>query len=248
MKHKSIYKITNLVNQKVYIGQTVDFHHRWRQHKLEAKKEHPSMIVNQAMKKYGIDKFIFETICSVLPVSDEIEYCSITDQVEKELIEQYQSHVSTGLGYNVSRGGSTSPKTEEWKQVMKDHWANTEYKKKVVSKVRDTWSKKTPEELAEIAKKLSEASKGQHRAIGTEFKSGHEVSNELKQHLSDIHKGKRYSPKTEFQKGHIGSSSTTIQFTAEQLQQIKELRQQGVSYPKIGNLFNVSRSTISRLF
>jgi len=189
MKHKSIYKITNSVNNKVYIGQSNCPSKRWYQHKQEAKKEQPSMVVNQAMKKYGIENFIFEVICSILPVTDETEYCKIADEFEEHFITEYQSHISFGKGYNVSNGGSTSPKSEEWKQAMRDHWADPEYREKVISKFRDTWNKKTPEELAEIAKKLSKALSGRHLSPDSEFKPGHVPSHETIQKLSESHLG-----------------------------------------------------------
>lgn len=118
MNTKCIYKITNMINGKIYIGQSVDFKQRWRQHKKESLKELPSMIINQAMKKHGIDNFIFEVISSIIPIKNEIEYCKIADELEEQFIKEYQSHISLRKGYNVSRGGMTSPKSEEWKQYM----------------------------------------------------------------------------------------------------------------------------------
>lgn len=109
-----IYKITNLVNQKLYIGQTVNPQDRWRDHTREARKEQPSMIVHHAMKKHGIDNFTFEVI----------ETCDSQDEAnyqEEWHIKISCSHVSTDGGYNVSLGGSVAPKTDEWKQALAEN-------------------------------------------------------------------------------------------------------------------------------
>lgn len=104
-----LYRITIITNQKVYIGQTQDYKQRWRQHKLETKKENPKMIINCAMKKYGIDNCLFEVIAICKSWED-------ANEMETLLVSQYNSLVPNG--YNVSNGGSNAPKTEEWKQHM----------------------------------------------------------------------------------------------------------------------------------
>ena len=54
---KSIYKITNLINQKAYIGQTNNIQRRFREHKnmSVAQDEENTKILYNAFKKYGID-------------------------------------------------------------------------------------------------------------------------------------------------------------------------------------------------
>jgi group I intron endonuclease len=112
MKTKIIYKITNFVNQKVYIGQTVNPRERKYSHMTKSS----CIPLRNSVAKYGKNNFSFEVIASVIPVSNEVEYCKIADEIEEQFIQQYQSHISLGKGYNVSKGGSTSPKTEEWKK------------------------------------------------------------------------------------------------------------------------------------
>ena len=59
-----IYKITNKINGKVYVGQTIkNYEERFRQHRLNYNKEYFSQIVlYKAFKKYGIENFSFEMI------------------------------------------------------------------------------------------------------------------------------------------------------------------------------------------
>lgn len=57
-----VYKITNLINSKVYIGQTINFDKRIKQHINDSKKDKPRSIIACAIKKYGLQNFIFEKI------------------------------------------------------------------------------------------------------------------------------------------------------------------------------------------
>lgn len=130
-----IYRVTNLINGKLYIGQTKDPRIRWNQHKALSRKEIPSMIVNRAMKKHGSDNFTFEIIATCLDQD-------AANEAEEICIIQDESHISKGKGYNVSLGGSVAPKTQEWKD-----------------KVRETWENHTLEEKEAINKRKSESAK-----------------------------------------------------------------------------------------
>ena len=56
----SIYKITNTVNSKCYIGFTGNIKRRWKQHKVNRKNGKKPLY--QAFRKYGIKNFTFEVI------------------------------------------------------------------------------------------------------------------------------------------------------------------------------------------
>lgn len=53
-------------------------------------------------------------------------------------------------------------------------------------------------------KRISEANKGKHNSLKTEFKKGHItiITEEIKQKISEKNKGKHASVRTEFKKGH----------------------------------------------
>ena len=67
LKHMKagIYKITNLINSKVYIGQSRNIEERWKEH-IEKGNNQNSEEYNyplyQAFRKYGIDNFKFEIL------------------------------------------------------------------------------------------------------------------------------------------------------------------------------------------
>lgn len=73
-----IYKITNNINGKIYIGQSIDIDKRWREHKRRAQvpnKEYEKYLY-RAFRKYGIDNFTFEILeeCSRDQLNDRENY------------------------------------------------------------------------------------------------------------------------------------------------------------------------------
>ena len=95
-----IYKITNKVNNKIYVGQTVKtVEKRFQQHKNNSNKSYFSQIVlYKAFNKYGIDNFICEEI-------EEIPN-ELLDEREKYWINYYDIYFN---GYNSTLGGRATP-------------------------------------------------------------------------------------------------------------------------------------------
>jgi hypothetical protein len=90
-----IYKIENTVDNKVYIGQTIqDLETRWRCHR---KKSSNCRYLKSAIQKYGIDNFEFKLVC--------ITFDNQLDDMEKEYIEQYDCLAPNG--YNLRLGGNS---------------------------------------------------------------------------------------------------------------------------------------------
>lgn len=91
-----IYKITNLINQKGYIGKTIaTVQERFRQHLSDANKErNKNRPLYRAINKYGPENFVVETL----------ESCSNEILNEREIywIDFYQTYQN---GYNATLGG-----------------------------------------------------------------------------------------------------------------------------------------------
>lgn len=95
-----IYKIENLIDKKVYIGQSKDIVKRWSNHKSNAfdinshSYDYP---LYRAIRKYGIENFDFSIL----------EECLIEElnEKEKQYIEKYNSFFD---GYNLTLGGDSS--------------------------------------------------------------------------------------------------------------------------------------------
>lgn len=99
-----IYKIENLKNNKVYIGQSENIERRWNKHKSAAfnnkAKEH-NLPLYRSIRKYGVENFDFVVL----------ELCLKKDLCEKELyyIKKYNS-TDNQYGYNLSIGSLTPVK------------------------------------------------------------------------------------------------------------------------------------------
>ena len=94
-----IYKFTNLINNKIYIGQTRQkLKVRYRQH-LRAKDKYP---IHAALQKYGIDNFSF-TIVEIIEADSKELLISKLNKLEVSYIKEYNSLVP--FGYNIEKGG-----------------------------------------------------------------------------------------------------------------------------------------------
>ena len=78
-----IYKITNKINNKCYIGQSIDINRRWLEHKNPNNWDRKSILYD-AFKKYDIENFSFEII----------EECNQEELNEREIywIDYYDSY------------------------------------------------------------------------------------------------------------------------------------------------------------
>ena len=94
-EHK-IYMIKNIINNKMYIGQTVNsLEERFKQHCNKIGKRKSKFY--KALEKYGKDNFIISLI------EDKIPYEQI-NQKEKYYIQKYNT---VKAGYNTSPGGDS---------------------------------------------------------------------------------------------------------------------------------------------
>ena len=94
-----IYKITNLVNQKSYIGQSIHIEQRWEEEKEAAynpKNKTYGYPLSCAFRKYGISNFSFQIL-------EQCEREQLNKQ-EKYWIEYYNSYFE---GYNQTLGGDS---------------------------------------------------------------------------------------------------------------------------------------------
>jgi group I intron endonuclease len=191
----SLYRITNLINNKIYIGQTVNYRHRWLTHCRAVTLNKPTQIIHHAMIKHGLDNFVFEVIASCISQED-------TNYIETQLVQQYDSYITTGKGYNITLGGMNAPKTEAFKQMISNYWADPTYKAKVSENISKSYQNKTPEEKEKLARSLSDILAGRHLSPDTEYKVGHSFDESTLKKMSEIKKGKHASVKTEFKPGH----------------------------------------------
>ena len=97
-----IYKITNTINGKSYIGQTIqNVKERFYQHcATKCSKAVSNMAIHRAIKKYGKSNFTVEVI-------EEIDSTNLNDR-ERYWIKYYNSYNN---GYNSTKGGQDGCKS-----------------------------------------------------------------------------------------------------------------------------------------
>ena len=97
-----IYKIENLINGKVYIGQSKNIKQRWKEHRYRpfnpSSKQYDCPFY-RAIRKYGLENFSF-VILEETSIED-------LDNKEKYWIEYYDSH-NKEKGYNLTDGGDSA--------------------------------------------------------------------------------------------------------------------------------------------
>ena len=63
MKISGVYKITNTITGDFYIGSSKNVKKRWKEHKCKSKwNDNPNSQMYLDMRKYGVDKFVFEVL------------------------------------------------------------------------------------------------------------------------------------------------------------------------------------------
>lgn len=169
-----VYKITNLVNGKVYVGQTthsVGF--RWSQHYRSAMRgKNKSLILQEDIIKYGRDSFKVDILCEAGSPSDltfkEMEFISKTGSLIPE-------------GYNTALGpkGIHPSTRKKLSQLSLKMWENEEHREKISASLKG----KTKSE--ETRAKLSKAH------------TGRKYSEERCRRMSElaISRGTRFPPK-----------------------------------------------------
>lgn len=91
-----VYKITNKINNKIYIGSSSNYLSRWQSHKdasMRPAHQCYNYPLQRAFRKYGIENFTFELI------KDDFLTRYEAEEYEQQMIIQYKSLVSEN-GYN----------------------------------------------------------------------------------------------------------------------------------------------------
>lgn len=196
-----VYKITNLVNFKVYIGiTTCTLKKRWNEHRHAALKNKKYTHLCLAIKKYGQDNFKI----------DQIKKCySYNDLYRSEIyfIKHFESN-NRSKGYNNSTGGEHSAKgikhsVETRKKISeiqkgRHNSPGTEFGK---GEKHLNYGRSLPDCVKEkiskshIGKKLSEKTKEKLRKYkgNSHWGYGKKLSDETKAKISKANKGRKHT-------------------------------------------------------
>ena len=151
MKTNEVYKITNKVNGKIYIGITNQGSGvRYYKHWSDARKGDPCPI-HKAMAKYGKENFTLEII-DFADTYDELK------EKEKFYIKKFNS-MDRSVGYNLTEGGDgtfgrlhSEETKEKIRQKALGRKASEEAKKRMSETRKGKCSAKMKSHLQEISK------------------------------------------------------------------------------------------------
>lgn len=158
-KIKGIYKITNIKNNKLYIGSSKDIYQRKQEHfrNLEQNK-HTNPRLQNAYNYYGKENFVFEVLEILKGSEDQFI-------VEDKYIKSLEAY-NPKIGYNINIGTQEIKISEETRQKISKNNARYFLGKKLNNKTK---------------KKMSEAKKSFKKPVicldtGIEYESVHEAS------------------------------------------------------------------------
>ena len=231
-----IYKITNKINNKIYIGQTKKtIEQRFQEH-LKKAKIHTNRYLYDAMNKYGYDNFIVS----------QIEECNNNKLDEREIywIAYYQSN-NKKYGYNMTAGGGGG-----------DTWTNNPHKAEMSKKLSQTQKGKKHKMSNEWKWNISKSNK-EKKTIQIDKD---ELKQDIKNFMSieDICKKYHLSRKTFYNKCKEYFNATPTEIRGDKLthsntmkinldkEQLHQLLLQEKSLEEMANFFNVSKETVRR--
>jgi group I intron endonuclease len=161
-----VYRATNKINNRVYIGQTVDLEKRKIKHILESRSGWGCWYFHNALRKYGESNFEWDVVEKIEAGSyDELKR-NLCDR-ERYYIKEFKTNYRDG-GYNLTSGGENPPLTSTLpnsKEIYKEIAKKTS--KRMMGCGNPMYGKTITEEHR---KKLSEAKIGRKLSTTTKEK------------------------------------------------------------------------------
>ena len=218
MRH--IYTFKNLINHKVYVGQTNNPKKREYEHLLEA-REGSKKLLYYAIRKYGEENFLFEVI----------ETCPDESANEREVfwIRHFDSFEN---GYNMTTGGDHFSHSEETKDKIGNFFRGKQLSEEHKQKLREAnKGKKPPPHSEETLRKMSESMKGKNTGpLSEEHRKKLSIAHSGKK-LSEEHKEKlRNKPVSEETRQKLSAVSKGIKRSEETRKKMSEA-QKGIPRP-----------------
>lgn len=151
-----IYKITNKINGKVYIGQSKDIKKRFENHRCM----NGSNPMYEDMRKYGLENFTFEVLeeCEEDKLLErELYYMKKYKSVENGYNLTYESNpvyderIKSKMIENMTERHRSAEYRERQSEITKELWRNEEYRQKILSAIR---SEESIQKISETSKKL----------------------------------------------------------------------------------------------
>jgi len=224
-----IYRVTNIINGKMYIGKTTLGLQKRKERHFKSVKSGSVLHFHRALRKYGFDKFVWEKICNCNSKKD-------LSKKEIEFIKKYDTY--DGDGYNMTPGGDG---------VGCKH--SEETKRKIsLSKMGD----KNPMYGVGHTEETKQQMSIDRRGVGNSF-YGNAHSKDSKRKMRNSHLGVPRSPHSDKTKSKMslkskGTNNSQNKLSESEVKDIRELLVAGNLYSReIAVLFGVSKSTIDKI-
>lgn len=194
---KGIYKITNILDGKYYVGSTLDHKSRWGRHRQTLNnRTHKNTKLQHAWNFWGETSFIFEMVEQMDDTSTRADVRTREDVY----LAICKEHPDTNYNLNFrSDGGDIS---EEARQKIKNTPRSAEWRRKIGEANRRR--KVTDETRAKISKSLQGFGAGRLVSEETREKLRKAITGLVRGPLSDEHRekvrltstGRKHSPET----------------------------------------------------
>ena len=170
-----VYEIVNVVNNKRYIGQSININTRFRAHKNKLRNnQHRNAYLQNAWNKYGENNFTF----NIIKICSEADL----DKFEKQYIVLYNT-CDRKFGYNIDNGGNSNKhlSTETREKIRK-------------TRQKENLSEETIRKMSDSAKKR--CSTQEWKQYYRDILTGRKLSEETKSKMRESHLEKSHSDET----------------------------------------------------
>lgn len=245
MMNSGIYIIKNLLNEKIYVGSSVNIKKRFQEHKFDLRRnKHANFHLQKSWNLYGEENFLFI----------ELEYCDKTLLLEREQlwIDYYKTHKEEKDLYNICQiaGNTLGRKHSEQakEKISKNHSdvsgeknpmfgrtspnagiiMSEEHRQKISNslKGKKSWNEGLTKNNNKSLKKQAENIMGENNPF-----FGKQHTEETKQKIKQSRK-------------ISNANLTNAKLDWEKVSEIRKLKKEGYSNRKLGLLFGVSSTTI----
>ena len=126
-----IYRITNTINNKMYIGQTIQKNPkmRWYDHCARTRNGQNNHLYN-SMRLYGVENFVWEVIDSANNLNE-------LNLKEQHWLDEYRKITEV---YNIREAGNNKTHSEKSKEKMKESQRQAHARRR--SEGTDTWTRR----------------------------------------------------------------------------------------------------------
>jgi len=181
-----VYKVTNKVNEKMYVGQTVkSLSIRISEHIHDALKSKDNVYFHNAIRKYGKENFIWKIIAE----------CNSFEELNKAEIEMIGKYNTFENGYNLTKGGEGILGRFGKKAPMYGKKHSEKTRKRISELLKGEGHPMYGKHLSEeVRQKISIANKGKSHLKGRDSsRYGKHQSKECKEKISRAKKGTKHT-------------------------------------------------------